>query len=217
MYSHKALFRSSEIRLIDPDKVEDQNLARQNFFAYDRGKNKARVLASRMVYDHQVKHIPMAFNNSTSEEILNDVAPSKEGFIVMIVPTDNFEARRHTLEALTTGGYTNYLWLSPGCKGDDGQVIVHLVLNGEELTISPLITHSEIGQAPGEGMDCTGSAHNCGATPGSTQTFISNFKAALVTCEVLSALLEQNKLIPGIFFTKESFEYLPGVVVGDSL
>jgi molybdopterin/thiamine biosynthesis adenylyltransferase len=208
MLSNPTSFQGSTLWFIDPDVIESKNLLRQGFLNYEKGSLKAFSLACRYSTTLSTKYLPVGFNIETAKALLDTAAPNPEEGLLFICAVDNYQARRLSLEKLSSHGYSNYLWISPGNRAFSGQVISYLVQDSQELSISPLLTHPEIANAIGPGLSSTGESQGCGTEPtGGMQHFLSNMKAAHLTIQMLSSLIEDGVYFTDMWFEKFSTEY----------
>lgn len=110
-----------ELTLIDMDIVEPKNLKRQNFYAFDVGKNKAQCLAERY---SALNGIDIQYFTDKFE----DVSASIHGENVIIFDcTDNLDARK-SIEAFRKSA----VLISCGNEDTFGQVIVSNTNNSPE-------------------------------------------------------------------------------------
>jgi hypothetical protein len=215
--SNSSSFPIQKISFVDPDIVESQNLRRQGFFGYEEGDLKAFCLKRRYDQTLQTQHFPVAFNVENGSPTLEAIAPNRDDGVLFLCTVDNFQARRHSLELLQSMGYQNYLWISPGNREFSGQVLSHLVINGETKSISPLITHPEISGATGPGLASDGTVRGCGATgEGGMQHFLSNIRAANLMVQMITILVERGTYISTSWFTEFTTEYSEAVSLTES-
>ena len=119
-----------EIILIDRDIVETKNLLRQNFIRPDVDKNKADVLAYRysMAFDIKITAIKEFVDDRDGRNLLINNMPlpsylnNKNHNSLWIMCVDSAEARRKTLELITSSVGGNKFVIDAGNQDTYGQV-----------------------------------------------------------------------------------------------
>lgn len=138
-----------DVRLyfIDPDKVEEKNLVRQNFCRAEIGYPKAVTLAWRYTAAFGLNIVPIV--DCFSARMLDKFKPSNSihGTVTVVVgAVDNFRARRDIADAVTdrlTGNLTftaprdRIWWIDAGNERFSGQILAGNSLDSEPL-LSPL-------------------------------------------------------------------------------
>ncbi|MBI2851420.1 MAG: ThiF family adenylyltransferase [Chloroflexi bacterium] len=127
------------ILLIDPDRVEQQNLIRQNFYEGDLGKFKSQALAERLSRQFHRRiaysvypYMPDLIGENWGGGLRS---PAIQGIIIGCV--DNADARRQIGQTLRFGNW----WLDAGNGFSSGQVLLGSAKN-LELLGSPFIKES---------------------------------------------------------------------------
>lgn len=111
-----------KINLVDYDRVEPQNLIRQNFVAGDIGKFKSQALAERLsrTYGRQVRYSIYPFEPDTLRSCRGDGVYSYEIHAVVIGCVDGPEARRQIAECMDSP----FWWIDSGNGKDSGQILI---------------------------------------------------------------------------------------------
>ncbi len=127
------------ILLIDPDRVEQQNLIRQNFYEGDLGKFKSQALAERLSRQFHRRiaysvypYMPDLIGENWGGGLRS---PAIQGIIIGCV--DNADARRQIGQTLRFGNW----WLDAGNGFSSGRVLLGSAKN-LELLGSPFIKES---------------------------------------------------------------------------
>ncbi len=102
-----------KLTFVDPDRVEEKNIYRQNFCAAEIGRNKAETLAYRfgLAWGLEIRAVPAEFSNLDWEQLA-----------VVIGCVDNAAARRSIQEAAGSRAW----WLDAGNTKNGGQVLLGL-------------------------------------------------------------------------------------------
>lgn len=138
-----------DVRLyfIDPDKVEEKNLVRQNFCRAEIGYPKAVTLAWRYTAAFGLNIVPVV--DCFSARMLDKFKPSNSvhGTVTVVIgAVDNFRARRDIADAITdrlTGNLSftatrdRIWWIDGGNERFSGQILAGNSLDSEPL-LSPL-------------------------------------------------------------------------------
>lgn len=108
--------------LIDHDRVEPQNLRRQNFFPGDVGKFKSQALAERLAwqYGRGISYSVFPFDRELVGEGLGGGLYTKIIHGVIIGCVDNAAARRDIATSISFGTW----WLDAGNGRSSGQVLL---------------------------------------------------------------------------------------------
>ena len=118
--------RDTEIVLIDPDRVEEHNLLRQDFLPGDVGRFKSQVLAERLArqYGRGIRYSVWPYDH----EMVGEVSmggmghtPLINGLIIGCV--DGPIGRAAIAKGFKDGRYTNW-WLDSGNGRNSGQVLI---------------------------------------------------------------------------------------------
>jgi hypothetical protein len=130
----------SAFYLVDPDRVEVRNVARQAFDLAETGRPKAQVLAERLArrFGREVGYSVLPYDRALHDRVFA-AGPSRLALLVACV--DNAPARRAivaTLDAgLWAGGSPSYpspIWLLDAGNGrNSGQVLLGNVTRPERL------------------------------------------------------------------------------------
>lgn len=129
---------------VDPDKVEEKNLVRQNFCAAEVGYPKAFTLAWRYTAAFGLTITPVV--ERFSAELLRRYIPSfsPQGTLTIVIgAVDNVCARRDIAEAITAwleqhgDSHDRLWWIDSGNERTSGQVLAGNSLAPEPL-LSPL-------------------------------------------------------------------------------
>lgn len=126
---------------IDPDKVEERNLVRQNFCQAELDQAKAFTLAWRYSAAFGLNITPVV--NRFEAGMLEEFRPrqSLNGTLTLVVgAVDNFQARRDIAEAVTAhlrypSPRNQTWWLDSGNERVNGQVVI-----GNSLEVEPQLS-----------------------------------------------------------------------------
>ncbi len=133
------LGRNAQLYLVDPDRVEPHNVARQCFDRTDIGRFKVEVLAERLArrFGREVGYSVLPFDRELHMQVFGD-ARSRLNLLVGCV--DNSAARRAIAAALDGGdrSYGNPMvgrtwWLDMGNGPNSGQVLLGNITRAEAL------------------------------------------------------------------------------------
>lgn len=120
--------RSSRLFLVDPDRVELHNVARQAFNRRDVGRFKAEVLAERLArrFEREVGYSVLPYGRQLHASVLGNAA---SGLRLLVGCVDNAAARRAiatTLDAASWPGMQSPSpwWLDTGNGRNSGQVLL---------------------------------------------------------------------------------------------
>lgn len=103
---------SATLVLVDHDRVEERNLARQNFFLEDVEEFKSKALAMRLA---RLYRRPVGY--STYPVAMTDLSP----FHIVIGCVDNGPARR---DIARQRGESTYWWVDAGNGDNYGQILI---------------------------------------------------------------------------------------------
>lgn len=134
------LDRSARLCLVDPDRVESHNVARQDFDKIDVGRFKAEVLAERCArrFGFEVAYSVLPYAAALHAKVFGDV---RSRLNLLIGCVDSSAARRAiagTLES-SDGGYAfprprpSAWWLDAGNGRNSGQVLLGNTTRPEAL------------------------------------------------------------------------------------
>jgi PRTRC genetic system ThiF family protein len=129
--------RRSRLHLVDPDRVEPHNVARQSFDRRDVGSFKAQVLAERLArrFDREVSYSVLPYDRELHAKVFGGTP----GELLLIVGcVDTAVARRAiaaTLDAPTRSGWRPHSvwWLDCGNGRNSGQILLGNTTRSEEL------------------------------------------------------------------------------------
>lgn len=108
------------LTVADADIVEEKNIARQNFFFSDKGKNKAEVLANRYSRSHGLE-IGVIKDFIESETDLIKMMEVPGYFPVVISCVDNHKSRK-VVNSVFTKYPERFIWIDSGNSEFTGQV-----------------------------------------------------------------------------------------------
>jgi PRTRC genetic system ThiF family protein len=130
--------RRGSLYLVDLDRVEPHNVARQAFDDSDVGKFKAQVLASRFAlrFHREVGYSVLPYDAALHGEVFGSGAPASLSLIVGCV--DNARARQmiaKTFEQSIAGRWDRRClwWMDCGNERDSGQILLGNVTRPEDL------------------------------------------------------------------------------------
>lgn len=148
VYELKGLGKAASIRLVDPDRVEANNIPRSNLCFAEIGRNKAETLAERIAraWGIEVGFVKEGFHPALLQQAKPDEwsgqTSNSNKVTVLVGCVDNHLARRELHEALRIhnkqkyGGSSSHprLWWIDGGNGrDTGQVLIGNRLNEKEI------------------------------------------------------------------------------------
>jgi len=123
------------IFLVDPDRVEEHNLLRQNFFPGEVGKFKSQALAERLSrqYGRPIRYSVYPFDNDLiGHEFGSGMArPMAQGLIIGCV--DNAAARQAIARGFQT--YVSW-WIDAGNGRSSGQVLIGNASHPDQLNVA---------------------------------------------------------------------------------
>ncbi|MCC6173836.1 MAG: ThiF family adenylyltransferase [Chloroflexi bacterium] len=127
----------SRIFLVDPDRVESHNVARQAFDRRDVDRFKAEVLAERLSrrFEREVGYSVLPYDRELHAKVLGGTSAELH---LIVGCVDNAAARRAiagTLEAPSRSGWRsdNIWWLDCGNGRNSGQILLGNTTRPEEL------------------------------------------------------------------------------------
>ncbi len=105
----------ADLVLVDPDRVEERNLGRQNFTRQDLGRFKSEALAQRLARE---------FGRRVAYSVLPAalMTINRPGLVIGCV--DNGLARRDIAKRVSDWRYTQTWWLDAGNGENYGQVLI---------------------------------------------------------------------------------------------
>lgn len=176
---------AKETILIDGDKFEKKNLARQLFDPKYVGKNKAQVMAMRLKGITKTRVIPTFINQESFVAEMVSIEDFTKGTPLVITAVDNHASRRAIIAALDELPNENFACLLPGNELATGRVSVYLRYKGKAATAHPFDKYPEIKQP--EDKIPGGCQKEAPSTP---QLISANMGSALVCMEISQALLD---------------------------
>ena len=141
----KYLGKAANIRIVDPDRVEEDNIPRSNFCFAEIGANKAETLAGRIAraWGIEVGFVKEGFTPALLQSAKCDwsnQSGSSQKLTVLVGCVDNTQARLQMHEAVKFHNEQRYgnssprLWWIDGGNGrDTGQVLIGNRLNEKEI------------------------------------------------------------------------------------
>ncbi len=123
-----------QLVLVDYDKVEPQNIRRQNFLPGDEGKFKSRVLSERLAreYGRKIAYSIMPFDPEMIGERFGGGMYTRLADGLIIGCVDGPEGRRSIGDALKRG-FNQAWWLDSGNSHHSGQVLIGNVYSVDSL------------------------------------------------------------------------------------
>ena len=178
---------TNEFTLIDGDDYELGNAKRQVIKNGWVGTNKAQATADRLGRE-TIRVIPKFIDKNSFTKIVNKEVSKDDSFLV--IPTvDNNATRKAILEALDEGGYTNFVWASPGNGFDTGQLVLYIKENGVALTLHPTLKCPNLAN-PRDAIPAEdGCERHINSSP---QLITANFLAAGITLTAISNMLDEK-------------------------
>lgn len=141
-----------KITLVDPDKVEEKNVLRQNFVESDIGEYKADVLAERYssAFGLEIATVTEYATAKLLDELWRNADPRVRNSrlpLLLIGCVDNNKARREFHKFFKEGGGTPYGssyveligWLDSGNEKENGQVVLGSFYKGSTYYL-PFVT-----------------------------------------------------------------------------
>jgi len=130
--------REASLYLVDPDRVEPQNVARQCFDRIDIGRFKAEVLAARLSrrFGREIGYSVLPYDRELHAQVF---ASTVSRLNLLVGCVDNAGARRAIAASLDNGsvGYggrsSRVWWLDCGNGRDSGQVLLGNMVHPEDL------------------------------------------------------------------------------------
>ena len=141
----KMLGKSANVVIVDPDRVETDNIPRSNFCFAEVGMNKAETLAGRVnrAWGIEVGFVKEGFRPALLQSKNDDwtVQSSNSNKLTILVGcVDNHLARQQIHETLKFYGERSYdsssprvWWIDGGNGRDTGQVLIGNRLNKKEI------------------------------------------------------------------------------------
>jgi hypothetical protein len=160
------LGRAARLFLIDPDRVEPHNVARQAFDREDVGRFKAEVLAGRLArrFGREVGYSVLPYDAERHARVFGD---GRSRLDLLVGCVDNGAARRALAAALDgsrpgvagAGIRRSVWWLDAGNGRNSGQVLLGNATRGRRSTSSwprsPPGTSRSCSRAPAPGRRAT--------------------------------------------------------------
>src|SRR4051812_20138027 len=129
--------RRSRLYLVDPDRVEPHNVARQAFDRRDVGSFKAEVLSHRLAsrFEREVSYSVLPYDRELHAKVFGGTSADLH---LIVGCVDNAAARRAiaaTLDAPSGSGWRphNVWWLDCGNGRNSGQVLLGNTMRSEDL------------------------------------------------------------------------------------
>lgn len=135
--------RNADLYLVDMDRVEAHNVARQAFDAAEVGRFKAQALAERLArrFDRTIGYSVLPYDRQLHAQVF--AAASRLNLLVGCV--DDAAARSAISETLK-GSFSNVWWLDAGNGRNAGQVLLGNALRPEALR-GAFVPHLEVCRA----------------------------------------------------------------------
>jgi len=134
------LGRAAQLYLVDPDRVEAHNVARQAFDRADVGSFKAQMLAERLVrrFGREVGYAVLPYDAQLHAQVFGE---ARSRLSLLIGCVDNAAARRAIAATLAQGRWSHAApgngqpawWLDAGNGRNSGQVLLGNALRPEAL------------------------------------------------------------------------------------
>jgi len=178
------------ITLIDGDIYEEKNRIRQLFDAKFVGHNKAEVLA-RKIEDalFPIRFIKEYVNKDKFIEILENSLGNRQDPFLVITAVDNNATRKAVIEALDTGQYSNFVYLSGSNGIANGQVVSYVKILGESPRGHLFDTHPDLRYPDDHIPGSPGCQVEAPSTP---QLISANMGAAWAILITVQAMLENS-------------------------
>lgn len=178
------------ITLIDGDSYEEKNRVRQLFDSKFVGQNKAEVLAKKIEEAvFPIRYIPDYVDKEKFSQILENSLINRRDLFLVVTAVDNHATRKAIIEALDSGEYPNFVFLSGGNGHSNGQVLSYVKLLGEKGTVHPLDKYPDL-RNPEDHIPGT---PGCQAqAPDTPQLITANAGAALGLLWTIYAMLEDS-------------------------
>lgn len=200
------------ILLIDPDKVELQNLKRQNFYRGDLGEFKSQALANRLArkYGKAISYSVSPFDSELVGHRLGGGMYTRAIQGIIIGCVDNAAAREEISRSLRLGNW----WIDSGNGYSSGQVLIGNATSEEALYQGFDWVHKEVKSLPApswqlpsllipeprsvrKDMDCADAIVN------DTQSPIINQTMAMLVLEIVHRLFKGTLTWMGVYIDME--------------
>ena len=185
-----------DVLLVDPDRIEEKNCARQNFQPWEIGQNKAEALTQRL---NQQYGVDFAFKSGRGED---NLPHSYDSYLLIVSCVDTIEARKPCKGKAP--------WLDLGNGLETGQAIYGTTDNIETLQSEVEFWEAtpHVGCLPSPylvanmgRLKTKKSAPGCADHPFAEQGVFSNEWAAQAGLTILHQLLVRGELTtPQIYF-----------------
>lgn len=195
---------TNEFTLIDGDEYEESNAKRQVFESSHLGNNKARATAERLGKE-TIRAIGQFIDKDKFLSILKATVEKDDSFLV-IPAVDNHATRKATLEALDEGGYSNFVWISPGNTFDKGQVVLYIKEDGETLTTHPVAKYPDLADPEDAIPAEDGCLRHINSAP---QLITANMGAAWATLTAISNMLDEKGWYEEFHFNCRKVKMVP--------
>ena len=127
--------RKMRVISVDGDVVDEHNLIRQNFVAYDIGNNKVEVLAKRYadVFGIETEYVPHFVEDATELKRLvePDMRRGSNQLVILIGAVDNNRSRQICHEVFNQAN--DLIYIDSGNGEYTGQVVCGVRKNGKTL------------------------------------------------------------------------------------
>src|SRR5437870_5415744 len=132
------LGRNAQLFLVDPDRVEPHNVARQCFDRDDVERFKAEVLAERLSrrFGREIGYSALRFDHELHAEVFGD---ARSRLTLLVGCVDNAPARRAIAAVLDQPGWRSghppgrVWWLDTGNGRNSGQVLLGNAIRPDSL------------------------------------------------------------------------------------
>lgn len=203
--------RDPGLILVDGDKFEDHNAARQ--LGTEPGAYKVQAALARVkgLLPNAIEVCRYINRVSFADLILGGIAKRAEQSLLVILSVDNHATRRDVFMALQESGHPNLLCLSPGNGLDLGQVHVWARVDGKDVTPCPLALDPDGNQMHPELHDPEdripgGCVEEAPSTP---QLIVANAMASMGCLLAVQAWLDNEPLPDEVCFNCRQFKLVP--------
>lgn len=178
------------IVLVDGDNVDKKNLVRQPYQAQDLGKNKARVLASKI---NTFYHISALYHDQYIVDLeLNQICKKYERYVPVFLGCVDNDATRELIEK-TYFLQKKAVYIDGANSVNEGNVFASCIIDGIQYGK----TRGQVYQLSNDDNPGLKSCEDLVAE-GNTQILITNAKIALVMLEQIYTLLNDFCIKVGV-------------------